>query len=187
MRRGVLRAVLFVLLLLLAMAAGAAWFERELLATTEWVYQAVGTKGLLAILFVNDAIISPVPPDAVLIVVAKTTLHEQWPSLIFVMGLLSALAGMVAWSIGRALGNRFAPPETTVEQSRHARFVKRYGGWSVALAALTPLPFSIACLGVGALRMPFTKFWWLTLLRVPRFYIFYLTIAYFDRIFAGIF
>src|SRR5690606_23572808 len=49
-------------------------FEDELLAVAEGIYETIGVAGLLAILFVTDTLISPLPPDVVLVVVANSEL-----------------------------------------------------------------------------------------------------------------
>lgn len=187
MRRNFARAAIAILAVVGVMAVGATWFEKELLVATENIYGVVGAGGLLAITFVNDAFISPLPPEAILVVVAKTALRHDWQLVVSLMGLLSAASGNVAWWIGRTLGDRFLP--TLIENVRqdHGRLIRRYGSWTVALAAMTPLPFSVTCIAAGALQMKYQKFWWLTLLRVPRFLLFYLTIAYSDRLMALVF
>jgi membrane protein YqaA with SNARE-associated domain len=182
MRKNFARAALLILALVGVMTITAVWFEHELLVATENVYRTVGTLGLMAIAFVNDVIISPLPPEALLVVIAKTELSQRWPELVLLMGLLSAAAGNVAWWLGRTLGDRFL--STTLEgvRKRHGRLIRRYGGWTIALSALTPLPFSVSCMAAGALQFSYSKFWWLTLLRVPRFFLFYWIVAYSDRL-----
>jgi len=184
MAKNFARAFLLIVALVALMAASATWFEDELMVATEHIYQAVGSAGLLAIAFLNDAIVSPLPPEAILLVIAKSTLQAQWIQLVLIMGVLSAAAGNVAYYLGRHLSDRFAPHLIQNIKDRHGKWIRRYGSWTVALAALTPLPFSISCLAAGAVQMPFGKFWWLTLLRIPRFFLFYLTIAFSDRLVA---
>jgi len=183
-RRNFLHAAIAILALLAFLAVSATWFEQELLALTHGLYNAVGLPGLLAIVFFNDIILTPLPPEAMLVVVAKTGLRESWPLIILVMGLLSAAAGNTAWWLGRSVGDRFFPILIEGVRLRHGKLIHRYGGWAVGLSALTPLPFSLTCLAAGALRMQYQRFWGLTLLRVPRFFLFYLMIAYSDRLFA---
>lgn len=184
MRQSFIQAGLLIAALLVAVGLAGIWFEPQILSAADWVYDTIGTAGLLALLFVNDSIVSPLPPDAALLVVAKTSLRAQWPLVVLAIGLTSALAGNMAWWIGRSLGTRLAPSTMAAIRDRNRPLVKRYGAWTVAISALTPLPFSVACLAAGALNMRYSKFWWLTLLRVPRFYVFYLTIAYSDLVVA---
>ena len=46
--------------------------------------------------------------------------------------------------------------------------VRRYGAYALALTALTPLPYSLGCWACGALKMRFSLFLWVSLLRIPR-------------------
>jgi membrane protein YqaA with SNARE-associated domain len=50
--------------------------------------------------------------------------------------------------------------------------VRRYGLIALALATLTPLPYSLACWASGALGVPFFRFCAVSLLRIPRIAIF---------------
>jgi membrane protein YqaA with SNARE-associated domain len=187
MRRNFLRAGLAILGLLGFLAVCATWFEHELLAATESVYDTIGIAGLLAVTFINDLIISPLPPEVLLMVVAKTGLREDWIALILVMGLISAAAGNAAWFVGHRVGARFFPHWIGTVRARHGKTIYRYDRWVVGLSAITPLPFSITCLAAGAMHMRYKSFWPLTLLRVPRFFMFYLMIAHSGRLFSWLF
>jgi len=161
------------------------FFEAELLATTHWLYDTLGLAGLFAILFVSDAVISPVPPDLVLVVIAHTKLSASWPELLLAVSLVSVLAGNVGYWCGRRLGSSNVPRllfGRHLERSQH--LVSRYGRWAVALGALTPIPFSLTCWTAGMLTMPHPAFFSMTLLRLPRFYLYYLAIAHADRLFG---
>ncbi|MGB0591020.1 MAG: YqaA family protein [Myxococcota bacterium] len=48
------------------------------------------------------------------------------------------------------------------------QLVARYGIHALALTALTPLPFSLGCWTCGALKMRFSVFFLVSLLRIPR-------------------
>ncbi len=177
-RRNVIRTVLVLALLFGALAVAGKVFEAELVAVTETVYNAIGVGGLLAVLFITDAIISPMPPDVVLIVIANSELREQWTWLIPTIGVLSAVAGNTGWWFG----HRFAKfPWATrwiqKQRDRYADQVLRYDRWAIALGALTPLPFSLICITSGALGMRWRRMAPVTLLRLPRFALVYFVIA----------
>jgi membrane protein YqaA with SNARE-associated domain len=132
----------------------------------------------LLILFVSDSITSPLPPDVLLVIVAKTALAEHWLSVVGAMGLVSTLAGNLGWLIGHGASRTIARDSLRRLREKHEQRVHRYGSWAVALGALTPVPFSITCITAGALHVPFRSFWPMTLLRIPRFYIFYVPLMY---------
>ncbi|HLV21849.1 MAG TPA: VTT domain-containing protein [Polyangiaceae bacterium] len=184
-RRNLLLAAALLLVLFGGVGLCGVFFEAELLATTHWLYDTLGLAGLFAILFVSDAVISPVPPDLVLVVIAHTKLSASWPELLLAVSLVSVLAGNVGYWCGRRLGSSNVPRllfGRHLERSQH--LVSRYGRWAVALGALTPIPFSLTCWTAGMLTMPHPAFFSMTLLRLPRFYLYYLAIAHADRLFG---
>ena len=48
------------------------------------------------------------------------------------------------------------------------QLVSKYGAYALAVTALTPLPFSLGCWACGALKMRFSLFFLVSLLRIPR-------------------
>jgi membrane protein YqaA with SNARE-associated domain len=81
----------------------------------------------------------------------------------------SILGGTVGFFIGRTLGTtqwmiRFF-------QTRGAEayaITKRYGLVALALAAFTPIPYSIVCWACGAVKIRLRDFLLISLLRIPR-------------------
>ena len=51
--------------------------------------------------------------------------------------------------------------------------LKKWGLWTVVIAALTPIPFSIVCWFAGIYKMPYRPFFIGTLVRFLRFALFY--------------
>ncbi len=183
MRRSVWQALAFVLILVVGMGLLGVFYEAQLLAVTTWVFDHVGLTGLLAILFLSDSVITPVPPDLVLVVLSKSWVHAHWWIAIPLIGVLSTVAGNIAWLLSTKVGQGRLP---TLLFGRFRRLnealVRRYGPWAVAMAALTPIPFSVTCWTVGILHMPWKHFGWVTLLRIPRFIGYYVAIAYADQL-----
>ena len=68
-----------------------------------------------------------------------------------------------------------------IEISDDDALVERYGVIALAATALTPLPFSLGCWAAGALKMPFSTFFAVALLRIPRV-AGYLALIYFGLI-----
>jgi membrane protein YqaA with SNARE-associated domain len=145
------------------------------------VEQHLGVAGLGALVFVSDTLISPLPPDVVLVVIAKTELAADWRWLVPLGGALSALAGCVGFFIGRWLGERRRAVPRWIRGDRlNQALVTRYGRWAVVLGAMTPIPFSVTCWLAGMCNMRFSAFAPITLLRIPRFVVYYLAIAQAD-------
>jgi membrane protein YqaA with SNARE-associated domain len=186
-RRSLLFALALLLLLFAAVAAASLLYGPELTEAARFINDQVGLGGLMAILFVSDLFASPVPPDMVLVVISQTPHHTHWPVLVGVIGVQSVIAGNLAWAIAKRLGSarvlRLMPKRF---RRRSTPLVNRYGALAVALGALTPVPFSLVCWAAGALKMPYTRFFLSSLLRVPRFYLYYITIAGADGVLRGL-
>jgi membrane protein YqaA with SNARE-associated domain len=159
-------------------------YRTELDAFTVSVFASIGLSGLIAILFVTDWFVSPFPPDSVLILIAASPYHEHWPILLPFLGTVSATAGCLGYSCGRIVSRRaWAQRWFGNFHSKSQDMVLKYGPWSVAIGALTPVPFSITCWTAGLLRLPFRSFIFPCFLRIPRYVAYYAAIAYFPRLF----
>lgn len=192
LRRYVRRNVIYAILLLLGLLVGVGlvglFYEEELLLATRWTYHTIGTPGLALIVFAADAFTSPIPPDLALIVVAKSELAKSWWVVVPLLGAVSVIGGNVGWLVGLKLG------ETRLARLLFGRFrdkqgalVARYGVVGVALGAMTPIPFSVTCWAAGMFHMPWRRFAVVSLLRLPRFLVYYAAIAFSDDLFTTLF
>lgn len=178
-RRNVWRTLVSVVVLFGLLLAASIKYDAEIRVFTQWVFQFGGLWGLGLLVFLADSITSPIPPDFVLLVVATTNLKLQAWWLIPLGGGVSTTAGVAGWYLGGKLSeHRRLGPWLAKVSLRHASAITKYGRLTVALGALTPLPFSITCWTAGALKMPFGRFLPVSLLRLPRYVLFYLLIAY---------
>lgn len=132
-------------------------FEGELAAIANWVVDRIGFAGLALILMVTDTLVTPFPPDILLVVVAKSPLAEDWPVYVGILGMVSVTAGMTGFGIGRWLGH-FEWSKKLFGQFKedHEAFIRRYGFWAVAIGSVTPLPYSVTCWSAGVLGVPGT-------------------------------
>lgn len=177
-RTNLIKTLVVLVVLFGGLAIVGKLYEAQLVAATQAVYDAVGVSGLLGLLFIADAVFSPVPPDVVLVVIANSDLRNDWLWLVPLVGVVSTIAGNAGWWIGWRFA-RFGWSKGTVGKLRdkHAAQIHRYDRWTVALGATTPLPFSLICITAGALGMRWRRVAPVTLLRIPRFLLFYLVIA----------
>lgn len=169
--------------LLLAMFIGAGllgrFFQTEVATYTQLIADVFGFWGLAGLLFVSDSLLSPLPPDVILLIIAKSGLREQWPILVTILGLISTFAGSAGWMMGRFLiSTSWAPRFLTDFSQRQAGFVTKFGKWAVILGALTPLPFSVTCWAAGFLKMPYRPFALAASTRFFRIVFYYLAIHY---------
>jgi len=180
-RRNIRNAILALVALVAVLGVSGALWEAQLVVAANFIYRHIGLPGLLLIIFLADSIIMPFPPDVVLVILAKTWVHEHWLVVMPLVGLLSVVAGNVAWLLGTKVGQTARVTRWFGRFRRmHEALVRRYGPWAVALAALTPVPFSVTSWTVGILHLPWRDFGWVTLLRIPRYVGYYAAIAYAD-------
>jgi len=131
-----------------ALALIGVVFEDELTRGTAWVVEHVGFLGMCLILLVTDTLVTPFPPDILLIVIAHTELADHWFRYVLILGMISVVAGMLGWTIGRWLAHfPFAQRLFGEFRDDHREFIRRYGFWAVVVGATTPLPFSATCWG----------------------------------------
>ena len=154
-------------------------FRTELDALTHYVFEHFGLLGVTLALFVTDSFISPLPPDSLLILIARSEYHKNWPLLIAALGGVSCLAGYTGYACGIVF-SRLAVLDRSFgklrERSRER--ILKFGSWAIVLGALTPIPFSITCWTAGLMHLPFRMVWWPCLLRIPRYMLYYAAIAY---------
>jgi membrane protein YqaA with SNARE-associated domain len=89
-----------------------------------------------------------------------------WPT-VAAASVGSILGGMNGWFLGRILGNTSWIKRKISSTSVDA-FMRKYGGWAVAVAALTPFPYGVATWASGATRVPFLHVLAGSLLRFPK-------------------
>lgn len=178
-RKNILLTLFIALLLFLGGGLLGRLFEPQMLALSQYLRETFGFWGLCGITFVGDWIISPVPPDLVLLVVAKSSLREHWWFYVTVVAIASTLAGHLGWYCGRFLADHPRLPASLKKWPlRQKESVQKYGFWAVILGAATPLPFSITCWSAGFLQMKWSTFALATLFRFPRIFLYYLAIHY---------
>ncbi|MBC7347000.1 MAG: DedA family protein [Clostridia bacterium] len=118
-----------------------------------------GVWGLAVVAFV-EASFFPVPPDVLLIPLAL-----MQPSLALVYAVVTTLSSTAGGLFGRWIGlkagrpllARFASGKRIQEVET---WFERYGGWAVAFAALTPVPYKVFTIAAGVFRVPVLPVLW---------------------------
>lgn len=178
MRKNLLRLLLSLVVLGVLAAATMLYFRAELDAATALVFDTLGLSGVVGLIFITDSLISPLPPDTLLMLIAASQYADDWLLLIPAIGCVSTAAGIFGYTGGRLLSKqRLAQAILEPFHTQSQELVVRYGGWAVAVGALTPIPFSITCWSAGLLEVPFKSVWPPCLLRIPRYILYYLVIA----------
>lgn len=143
-----------------------------LVALAERFVAIAGPPGIALGFFLPDAFTLPIPNDAF----SFFGLIGGIPFWTCV--LWACLGTLVGGSLGFFLGRWLSHTETfrrmMAQRGREVTLlVERYGVRALLFAALTPLPYSIACWAAGACGMRFFTFFLVSLSRIPRV-IFYL-------------
>ena len=183
-RRNLIKTGVILVLVIVVTGFVGIYFNREAMAACQWVMDEVGLMGLAAILFVSDAFCAPIPSDFVLVVVAKSDISHFWPIVIPVLALWSSFAGAVAWYLGTKVGHTAWATRWLgrLQSGQNHALVAKLGKWGVALGALTPIPYSLTCWTAGMLQLTLREIFWVNLLRMPRFFAYYLAFSYSDEI-----
>ncbi len=177
------RGFLFLLFLVGLIFLIALIFEPQINEFADWMIDNFGFAGLGASVFIADLMISPIPPDAALYLIGQSTMHEQWGLWVPLLGLVSSIAGICGWLIGRRLQHvRFFRRIIVTFGREHKGQIRRFGFWMVVIGALTPLPFSLTCWLAGIFKLPLQTFVLAALVRVPRFVLYYWAIFYSSEI-----
>lgn len=141
------------------------------ISSTTTLFEALGPWGLVLLSFA-EASFFPVPPDLVLIPLALSQ-----PSLAVWYGTLttafSTLGGLFGYWLGRRVGRRILERLASEAQIRQIESLfRRYGGWAVLAAALTPIPYKLFTIAAGLFAIPLGTFTWASVIgRGLRFYL----------------
>ncbi len=178
-RKQLIRSALFLSVLVGLIFFLALSFEPQIRETATWLTDHFGFWGLSLCVFIADLIISPVPPDAALFFIGKSEMHQYWWIWVPLLGMVSTLAGVCGWLIGKRLQHiRMFRKLIYSFKREHKGSVKKFGFWMVVIGALTPLPFSLTCWLAGIFKLPIKTFVVAALVRVPRFVLYYWAIFF---------
>lgn len=166
--RRLLISSLSVLAVLMAVVAIVGYFFRgPLLDVSKMFVDALGGMGVALGFFIPDAFTLPLPNDvsSVLGLAGGLSFLEvtAWASAGSLVG------GTVGYWIGRYLRSTATVSRILLRGGGMAqRVLDRYGMTAVAVAAITPLPYSIFCWAAGAGRLDFRAFFLVSQLRILR-------------------
>jgi len=119
--------------------------------------ESFGFIGLIILSFAESSFF-PVPPDLLLIPMA---LADRKFALIY--AFLTTVSSVCGGVFGYVLGKKFGKPllrkvfkESQLEKVQ--RMLQRYGGWSVTVAGLTPIPYKIFTISAGVFDVRLSVF-----------------------------
>ena len=130
---------------------------------------------IFSIFLASESILGLIPPD---IFIAWTKNTESPLLYLSILAFLSYLGGVIAYFMGMAI---VAIPSVNKylygKMQKHIINMQKWGGFLIAVGALLPLPFAIACLAAGMINYSRKHFFLFALLRFGRF-IFYGFVIY---------
>ena len=121
-------------------------------AASEWAI------AVMAIVAFTESIISPFPPDPVLIAasVFNPDMALIFAGVVTAASVLGALAGhWLGKRFGRPLIDRFI---SDAKVKRVEDLFQKYGAWAIVFAAVTPVPYKVFAVTAGAMDMPLRPF-----------------------------
>jgi membrane protein YqaA with SNARE-associated domain len=125
---------------------------------------------IFSIFFASESILGIIPPD---IFIAWTKNTNSPLLYLTFLALLSYLGGVIAYFMGMTIA---AIPSVNNylygKMTKHIINMQKWGGFLIAVGALLPLPFAIACLAAGMINFSRKHFFLFALLRFGRFIIY---------------
>lgn len=139
----------------------------------QWVTEHLGFFGVGLFVYITDTFILPITAD----IIFPFVLSYRAVPLIIMLSLASALGGISGYWIGRLLGHlNFIKRISSSFNRDGEHLVNLYGGWAIAIAAITPIPYSTVCWIAGMLKVNPYVVALASLARFPRMIIYYLLI-----------
>lgn len=136
-----------------------------------------GLAGMAIGTMLADGLHFPVPPQFYLLA-AITSPRPDAPAVVAVC-VGSLLGGVIAFHVGRWLSH--LPLLARLLERTRPRvdaLLNRYGIGALAVASVTPLPFSFFCYVLGAYRVRYRLLAMLCAFRIPRLLAFYLLLRF---------
>lgn len=163
----ILQAVGFTLFVLLAVFLSGVFLREPLESFAHWVVAELGLVGVFLGVIATDAFTLPIPPDTYLFVAVAS--KSSVAPILAVVCVGSILAGNLAYKLGPYIQRLpFVSHRIEKFRPRGEQLFVKYGVWTVVIAALTPIPFSVTCWFAGMYRMPYLPFLAATFARIPR-------------------
>ena len=126
-----------------------------------WADHRYGGLALLLLAFVESSVF-PIPPDVLLMALAlgKPGAAFRFALICSVGSVAGGLAGyLIGWllmdSLGRPIIELYNAQAAYAEVEQ--RFVE-YGGWAVAIAGFTPIPYKVFTIAAGATQLSLSSF-----------------------------
>ena len=135
-----------------------------------YVTQNYSDTFVFTLFFISESFLGLLPPD---IFIAWTKNADTPLLYLTLLAVLSLAGGIISYYKGRTL--LLVPKINDYlegKMSKHINNMQKWGGFLIAVGALLPLPFAMACLAAGMIKFPQRHFFVFASLRVFRFVIY---------------
>ena len=125
---------------------------------------------IFTVFFISECILGLLPPD---IFIAWSKNSESPLFNLTILALLSYLGGVISYFLGMLIvGIPSVNKYLSGKMEKHVINMQKWGGFLIAVGALLPLPFAIACLAAGMIHYSRKYFFLFAALRFLRFVIY---------------
>lgn len=146
------------------------YLGHHLEAASRWLTNTGGYLGVFVSIWLIDTFTLPVSPDMILAFVAHKGSTLNTPVALVVICIASIAAGNTGYHLAKRIGDwPFIQRRLAKNYEKGHKLFDRFGVWTVVIAGLTPIPFSIVCWFAGLYDMKSWPFFLATLSRIPRF------------------
>ena len=132
-----------------------------------YVTQNFSDFSIFTLFFISESFLGLLPPDIFIAWTKNTSSPLLYLSF---LAALSYLGGVLSYYFGSSL--LLVPKINDYlegKMTKHIKNMQKWGGFLIAVGALLPLPFAIACLAAGMIKFPKKQFFLFASLRVLRF------------------
>lgn len=169
----ILKQTLIAMALLFVVVGLAAYFFKDpLTGAATWMVERFGLWGLVAVVPLSDVLSLPVPPEVALFIAMAT--RQPVALTIALLGVTSVLCGTISFKLGPLLTRiDFIGRRIEKWRERGEALFRHWGVWTVAIGAVSPVPYAMTCWFAGIYKMKYSRFLLATMFRIPRFVTYY--------------
>lgn len=108
---------------------------------------------------ISEIVVGIIPPEIFMMWALKSASAKLYIADVVLLSLISYAAGIIGYFVGRWFHqSRFYSFIHGNYLYQYERFLRKFGGFLIIVAAVTPLPFSGICILVGSVQYSFRKF-----------------------------
>jgi membrane protein YqaA with SNARE-associated domain len=159
--------LVFTIVTVLLVALAGYLLRAPLQAMANQLVALFGYAGIFVGVFIADAFTFPLPPDVYLVIGIAANTDVFWT--LVVCSFASVVGGQVAYFLGPHIRKIPVLNEKLEGYRAEGQYLfAEWGSWSVSIAALTPIPFSIVSWLAGIYQMDYGRYFIASLVRIPR-------------------